>query len=148
AVRAWLKATLTPIGIPVFDALYKSEPASDQILFLTFGSDAEVLTFGQPALVQTTYTPDLLLLLLDPSAEDAQYTLDLYVQQVRQTLRAVVTPVSITDPTTGAPSDIVMIGAHIPATPAKTEDMGPVGEEGDALASVILRPQLVEFSTQ
>jgi hypothetical protein len=139
AVRAWLKSTLAPAGLAVFDAPLVLGATGDSVSFQRFPRQSVPLTFGSAgALYESTYTPSLLVWLINPSSvADQQTALDGYVDALLELLIEAPTPATLTDAVTGEVSKLAYVGpTKIDPAPSNT------------LTASVLVPTLVEYATR
>ena len=138
AVRAWLKDTLTPIGLQVFDQPLAVGPSGDYMWFTRFPSRTNQITFGGAgAIIETDYAPEILVVLTNPSNQYPQHVLDGYVQAIRDILNSAATMVTLTDPETFATSTLTNI-LEVDSDPAPS----------NILTATIVRTQLQEYSVR
>lgn len=139
AVRAWLAATIAPVGIAVYDSPLVVGPAGDFVSFQRFPARRNQLTFGAAgSLQETEYTPSLLVALMNPSNDGSPAgTLDGYVDAICELLTKATLPAVVTDPLTGEQSEIVLLNSvAVDPAPANT------------LTGAVLVPSLTEYSVQ
>jgi hypothetical protein len=109
-MRDWLRNLLTPIGLAVYDQPLVVAPTGDFMYFNRFPSRTDQITFGEVgAVLQTTYTPEILICLTDPSNQYPQHVLDAYTEQVRDAINNAPSGVTLTDPVTGATSTLTQV---------------------------------------
>lgn len=139
AVRAWLVATLAPIGLPIYPEPLIVLPSADYITFTRFSQQRRPLTFGKVgALKENLYMPSVLIVLINPAANASpQNVLDAYTNAAIELLEQVATPATITDPLTFEVSQLVLV------TDIKV-DPSPL----NTLSATVLVPTLTEYSTE